>query len=182
MLHGTKPLGLHVNVSGLEVAQRGYASGVKRMLEASRTDPTQITLELTENVLIERISEALPNLLELRQAGVQISIDDFGTGYSSLSALQELPIHEIKVDRSFVNRMDDGRSGQEVVRAIVGLGRTLGKRVVVEGIESVAQLDRLVKLRCDRGQGFLLAHPSPADRVTSIITETRRCAAVRPAA
>ena len=162
-------LSLHVNVSGLQVAQPGYAKAVRRILEATQIEPDQITLELTENVLIERLPVALPNLVELRNAGVQISIDDFGTGYSSLSALHELPIDEIKVDRSFVTRMERGRSGEEVVRAVVSLAQALGKRVVVEGIETSHQLDRLVDLHCDRGQGFLLAHPSTPDVVASLL-------------
>jgi len=162
-------ISLHVNVSGLQMAQRGYANTVKRTLEAAQIQPAQLTLELTENVLIERLPAALPNLAELRKAGVHISIDDFGTGYSSLSALHELPVDEIKVDRSFVTRMERGRSGEEVVRAVVGLARALGKRVVVEGIETCHQLDRLVELRCDRGQGFLLAYPSPPDVVESVL-------------
>ena len=162
-------LSLHVNVSGLQIAQQGYANSVRRTLEAAQIHPSQITLELTENVLIERLPVALPNLVELRNAGVQISIDDFGTGYSSLSALHELPIDEIKVDRSFVTRMERGRSGEEVVRAVVSLAQALGKRVVVEGIETCHQLDRLIDLQCDRGQGFLLAHPSSPEVVEPLL-------------
>jgi diguanylate cyclase (GGDEF)-like protein/PAS domain S-box-containing protein len=162
-------LSLHVNVSGLQMAQRGYANAVRRILDAAQIDPSRLTLELTENVLIERLPVALPNLLELRDAGVQISIDDFGTGYSSLSALHELPIDEIKIDRSFVTRLERGPGGGEVVRAVIGLAQALGKRVVVEGIETRRQLDTLVELHCDRGQGFLLAPPSPPDTVASVL-------------
>jgi diguanylate cyclase (GGDEF)-like protein/PAS domain S-box-containing protein len=164
---------LHVNVSGLQIAQQGYAQLVVRMLEAAGMEPSQLTIELTENVLIERLSVALPNLVELCKAGVRTSIDDFGTGYSSLSALHELPIDEIKVDRSFLTRMERGKSGEEVIRAVVGLAQALGKEVVVEGIETRQQLDRLLDLRCDMGQGFLLARPACADVVGSRLAHRR---------
>ncbi|TMH56358.1 MAG: EAL domain-containing protein, partial [Betaproteobacteria bacterium] len=132
-----------------------------------------VTLEVTESVLIEKLTGALPNLLSLRDAGVQISIDDFGTGYSSLSALQELPIGEIKVDRSFLRRMGGGGNGEEVVRAIVAMGAALGKRVIAEGIETEAQLDTLIGLDCAKGQGFLLAHPMPHGDVELMMKELR---------
>ena len=90
-------LSLHVNVSGLQLAQQGYANSVRQILEAAQVDADQLTLELTENVLIERLPFALPNLMELRNAGVQISIDDFGTGYSSLAYLKRLPVDELKL-------------------------------------------------------------------------------------
>jgi diguanylate cyclase (GGDEF)-like protein/PAS domain S-box-containing protein len=167
--HGAMPacerISLHVNVSGMQLAQQGYANSVRRILEATQIHPSKLTLELTENVLIERLPVAMPNLVELRAAGVRVSIDDFGTGYSSLSALHDLPIDEIKVDRSFVTRMDQRCSGDKVVRAVVAIARALRKQVVVEGIETCEQLDRVIDLDCDRVQGFLLGRPAPPDVV-----------------
>ncbi len=158
---GAGMLELHVNVSGMQLSRPGYASRVKQIVTGYGLDPRQVTLELTESVLIERLSAALPNLLQLRDFGVRISIDDFGTGYSSLSVLQDLPIAEIKVDRTFVTRMGGG-DGEEVVRAIIALGRSLGKRVIAEGIETTPQLDQLVRMGCDHGQGYLLGCPMSA--------------------
>ncbi len=155
---GIGMLDLHVNVSGMQLSRPGYASRVKQIIAAFELHPEQVTLELTESVLIEKLSAALPNLLELREIGVRISIDDFGTGYSSLSVLQDLPIGEIKIDRTFVTRLANG-GGDEVVRAIIALGRSLGKRVIAEGIESAPQLDQLIRLGCEHGQGFLLGRP-----------------------
>jgi diguanylate cyclase len=117
------------------------------------------------------VSAALVHLDEIRRMGVEVSIDDFGTGYSSLSMLQDLPIGEIKVDRSFVRRLGNGGEGEEVVRAILALGRTLGKRVVAEGIETEEQLQQLLRLECDQGQGFLLAEPTSAGGVQSVIRD-----------
>ena len=95
----------------------------------------------------------------LRDAGLQISIDDFGTGYSSFSSMCDLPIAEIKIDRSFVTRMARGSEGEEVVRAIVAMGRAMGKRIVAEGIETELQCKLLTDLGCDGGQGYLFARP-----------------------
>jgi EAL domain-containing protein (putative c-di-GMP-specific phosphodiesterase class I) len=97
--------------------------------------------------------------MQLRETGVQISVDDFGTSYSSFSVLHDLPIGEIKVDRSFVSRIGESGEGEEVVRAIVAMGRALGKRVVAEGIETDVQRAVLIELGCTRGQGFLLSSP-----------------------
>jgi EAL domain-containing protein (putative c-di-GMP-specific phosphodiesterase class I) len=169
---------LNVNVSGVQLTQPGFAIHAQRVIADSGICPADVTLEVTESVLIEKLSGALPNLLSLRDAGVQISIDDFGTGYSSLSTLQDLPIGEIKVDRSFLRRMSGGGNGEEVVRAIVAMGAALGKRVIAEGIETEAQLDTLVELDCAKGQGFLLAHPMPHGDVELMMKELRavRCA------
>ena len=169
---------LNVNVSGVQLTQPGFAIHAQRVITESGICPADVTLEVTESVLMEKLSGALPNLLSLRDAGVQISIDDFGTGYSSLSALQDLPIGEIKVDRSFLRRMSGGGNGEEVVRAIVALGAALGKRVIAEGIETEAQLDTLVELDCAKGQGFLLAHPMPHGDFALMMKELQaeRCA------
>jgi EAL domain-containing protein (putative c-di-GMP-specific phosphodiesterase class I) len=146
---------------------------MKQIISTCGAAPEHITLELTESVLIERLSAALPNLLQMRDMGMRISIDDFGTGYSSLSALQDLPISEIKIDRSFVRRMGAGESGgEEVVSAIIALGRSMDKRVIGEGIETAAQYDQLLKLGCERGQGFLLGRPMNADSAVNIARES----------
>jgi len=166
-------LRLHVNVSGVQLSQPGCASRMKQIINGSGASPDQLTLELTESVLIERLSAALPNLLQLRDMGTRISIDDFGTGYSSLSALQDLPIGEIKIDRSFVHRMGTGETGgEEVVNAIIALGRSLDKRVIAEGIETSSQCDRLIKMGCERGQGYLLGRPMAADYAENVARDS----------
>ena len=168
---GGEHLSLHVNVSGIQLSQPDFSVRVQHAIAAAGIEPSRLTLELTESVLIEKVSAALAHLDEIRRMGVEVSIDDFGTGYSSLSMLQDLPIGEIKVDRSFVRRLGDGGEGEEVVRAILALGRTLGKRVVAEGIETEEQLEQLLRLECDRGQGFLLAQPAPAAAVQEMIQD-----------
>jgi len=153
---------LNVNVSGVQLTQPGFAIHAQRVITESGICPADVTLEVTESVLMEKLSGALPNLLSLRDAGVQISIDDFGTGYSSLSALQDLPIGEIKVDRSFLRRMSGGGNGEEVVRAIVAMGAALGKRVIAENRDrSAARHAGPTRLR--QGPG-VLARASDAPR------------------
>ena len=115
-------------------------------------------------MLIDGLSVALPNLRQLRDAGLHISIDDFGTGYSSFSSMCDLPIGEIKIDRSFVTRMARGSEGEEVVRAIIAMGRAMGKRIVAEGIETELQYRKLLELGCDGGQGYLFARPLAPSR------------------
>jgi EAL domain-containing protein (putative c-di-GMP-specific phosphodiesterase class I) len=111
---------------------------------------------------MSRLEGALPVLGELQRLGVALAIDDFGTGYSSLSHLSTLPIDCLKIDRSFVNRLEAGTKEAAVVRSIVLLGSSLGKAVVAEGIETAAQLEQLREMGCRYGQGFLLAKPMPA--------------------
>ena len=118
---------------------------------------------MTESVLVEKLAVALPHLETLRAFGVKISIDDFGTGYSSFSMLGKLPIHVIKIDGSFVASIGRDPNGEAIVAGILALGKTLDKTMVAEGIETEAQLQRLIDLDCERGQGFLLARPAAAD-------------------
>jgi diguanylate cyclase (GGDEF)-like protein/PAS domain S-box-containing protein len=169
---GCDALSLHVNVSAVQLAQPDFSVRVQHAIAAAGIEPSQLTLELTESVLIHKVSAVLQQLDDVRKMGVDVSIDDFGTGYSSLSMLQDLPIGEIKIDRSFVRRLGSGGEGEEVVRAIVALGRTLGKRVVAEGIETEEQLELLLGLECDRGQGFLLAQPTRPDDVHAMIRKS----------
>ncbi|HLL10313.1 MAG TPA: EAL domain-containing protein, partial [Rubrivivax sp.] len=114
---------------------------------------------------------ALPVLRELRRLGVGLAIDDFGTGYSSLSHLSSLPIDCLKIDRSFVSRLNSSANEAAVVRSIILLGSSLGKRVVAEGIETAVQLNALREMGCRLGQGFLLARPlTPSDAAALLAT------------
>jgi len=119
-----------------------------------------IQVEITERDLLEDPVEATERLLQLRAHGIEVSIDDFGTGYSSLSMIRGLPINELKVDRSFMNDLADGDT--TLVRSIIELGHNLGVRVVAEGVETPAMLERITALGCDRAQGFLIARPMGA--------------------
>ena len=110
-------------------------------------------------------------MTQLRELGVGLSIDDFGTGYSSLSCLSELPIDSLKIDRSFVHRLQGSAESSEIVRAILTLGSSLGKQVIAEGVESEAQLARLEQLECGHGQGYLMAEPLSAREAAALFTD-----------
>jgi EAL domain-containing protein (putative c-di-GMP-specific phosphodiesterase class I) len=152
-------LGMSVNVSSLQLSHPDFVSQVGRALQAAEMRPSQLTLEVTESVLMNGIENAVTTLTALRQMGVTLSIDDFGTGYSSLSYLATLPIDALKIDRSFIDRMSREAEGSEIVKAIFKLGQSLSKQVYAEGIETATQLALLQELGCEFGQGFLLSRP-----------------------
>ena len=152
-------LTMQINISGSDIAHSGFVNRITRALVEARLLPHHLTLELTENILMERLEGALPMLTELRALGIGLSVDDFGTGYSSLAHLSTLPIDSLKIDRSFVRDLQQGSKESAVVRAIVLLGNSLGKAIIAEGIETDAQLKQLREMGCGLGQGFHLARP-----------------------
>ncbi|WP_326534782.1 EAL domain-containing protein [Pseudorhodoferax sp.] len=158
-------LGMHVNVSGRDLAWPGLVEHVKSVLLRHQLEPQHLTLEITETMLMSRLDVALEALSRLREIGVKFSIDDFGTGYSSLAYLSTLPIDSLKIDRSFVMGMMDKPQNIEIVRAVMDLGRSLGKRVIAEGIETAEQLAVLRELGVPIGQGYLLSRPLAAEQV-----------------
>ncbi len=166
-------LTMNVNVSGFDIGHPAFAARVARAIVESGLQARCLTLELTENILMARLEGALPALLELRQLGVGLAVDDFGTGYSSLAHLATLPIDVLKIDRSFVHRLEVGSNEAAVVRSIVLLGSSLGKQVVAEGIETESQLEQLRAMGCRFGQGYLLGRPLAATE-----TEHRLAAAM----
>ena len=169
-------LTMQVNVSGNDIAHSSFAQRVTRAIVAARLQPSQLTLELTENVLMDRVDGAVDTLTRLRDLGVGLSIDDFGTGYSSLSYLSTLPIDSLKIDASFVRGMRNGSKEAEVVRAIVTLGASLGKSVIAEGIETESQFDQLRGMGCESGQGYHLSRPLAVENVELLLDriETER--------
>lgn len=122
----------------------------------------------TEDTLVRDATAACEHLEEIRALGVRIAIDDFGTGYASLTNLQRMPVDILKIDRSFVAALDDGRhQARELLQAILGVGRSLSLAVVAEGIEQHTQLAALEEMGCQMAQGFLLGIPSPAEVIES---------------
>ena len=162
-------LTMNVNVSGHDISHPAFVARITRAIVETGLKPAHLCIELTEDILMSRLEGALPMLRELRRMGVTLAIDDFGTGYSSLSHLSTLPIDCLKIDRSFVSRLDAGSNEAAVVRSIVLLGNSLGKAVVAEGIETEVQLQQLQDMGCEMGQGYWLARPSPAAEVSLLL-------------
>jgi diguanylate cyclase (GGDEF)-like protein/PAS domain S-box-containing protein len=163
------PLGLHVNISGRDLARASLVSHVRQVLELHEVPASALTLEITETTLMGRLDEALQTMGQLRELGVRFSIDDFGTGYSSLSYLSTLPIDSLKIDRSFVMGLHDKPQNVEIVRAVLNLGMSLGRRVIAEGIETPRQLSALRELGVPVGQGYLLSRPLRAEQVQELL-------------
>ncbi|HUZ83100.1 MAG TPA: EAL domain-containing protein [Gaiellales bacterium] len=164
------PLGVFVNVSARELAVPGYAAFVRATLAEHGLDSSRIALELTERILVDEHDSTIgQTLTELVDAGVSVILDDFGTGYSALASLMHFPLAGLKIDRLFIRPIQDAGDEAPIARAVEGLGRALGMRVIAEGIETTVQLDYLRKLGCEAGQGHLLARPQPADAITMLL-------------
>lgn len=155
-------LNIAVNVSALQLAEPGFARLVGEALDASGIRADRLWLEITESALMRDPDEAVLVLQALRDLGVHWEIDDFGTGYSSLSYLQRFPVETLKIDRSFVDGLDHRAEGVAIVRAIIGLGESLGLSVIAEGVERTAEAVKLQSLGCNLAQGYLYGRPLPA--------------------
>jgi EAL domain-containing protein (putative c-di-GMP-specific phosphodiesterase class I) len=155
------PTSVAVNVSTRTLLDGGFADRVLAHLAAHRTPPALLGLEITETTIMEDPDRALAVLTRLSDAGVRLSIDDFGTGYSSLAYLKSLPVHELKIDRSFVAGMTTSERDRVIVDSTVALGRRLGLDVVAEGVEDEGTRAALGDLGCELAQGFLFSRPVP---------------------
>jgi PAS domain S-box-containing protein/diguanylate cyclase (GGDEF)-like protein len=158
-----RPLRFSVNVSATEFLHRDMAEILGRILRQVDADPSSLTLEITESVLLENTPHVLEAFRRLRDLGVGLSVDDFGTGYSSLRLIETFPVTEIKIDRSFVSDIAASPSKAVIVRSIIELGRSLGLAVVAEGIENEAQRTLLAGMGCPIGQGYLFGRPADGE-------------------
>jgi EAL domain-containing protein (putative c-di-GMP-specific phosphodiesterase class I) len=147
-----------VNVSAMQLREPEFAAVVEGALARAGLEARALQLELTESTLIGG-GDATDEIGRIRQLGVRISIDDFGTKYSSLSYLAHLPIDELKIDKSFIDRLVDDQSYRAIVSAILAIGRSLSLPVTAEGVETEAQLVELHRLGCETVQGFYFAEP-----------------------
>ena len=166
------PLTMAVNVSSRQLCAPDFAGVVKDVLDRHRLAPAQLCLELTETAQLLDMTEARDALADLARLGVHIALDDFGTGYSSLAHLMQFPANVLKIDRSFVNQLETEGRGREIVAAVTAMGHVLGMTVVAEGIETTGQLDRLIALGCDQGQGYLLARPLRPEVLAPLLDQT----------
>ena len=166
------PLTMSVNLSGKQFVQPDLIEQIERVLEETRLDPTTLRLEITESVVVENVEAASEMLRRLRMLGVGLSIDDFGTGYSSLSSLHRFPISTLKIDASFVSRMNGNNENTEIVRTIMSLAGNLGMDVTAEGVETLEQVTKLRTFGCDQGQGFFFSRPIPARDVETLLRDT----------
>ena len=175
----TLPPTVHVNLSPRQFAEPHLIDLVAGALADTGTDPDRLCLEVTERALSANPASAATTLKRLSALGVRVSVDDFGTGSSSLASLQYLPLSSLKIDRSFVARLDLDPSDDAMVAAVIGLGHTLGLTVIAEGVETPAQLAKLDRLGCDYAQGHLFARPGPPPASASSSATTAAGSRVR---
>ena len=152
-----------VNLSAVQLRDPSLLEQLETTLKARRTQPRMIELELTESLLMENVDSNIALFHALKALGIVLSIDDFGTGYSSLSYLNRFPIDKLKIDQSFVRDMLDDTNDLAITRAIIGLGHTLGLKVVAEGVEHIEEKQMLAAAGCDELQGYLFSRPLPED-------------------
>lgn len=161
-----------VNISARCLQDRSLRQSVESALSAARLSASDLVLEITESAVMADPARAMATLTGLQEMGVALSIDDFGTGYSSMAYLKRLPVHEIKIDRSFVMEMKPGNNDHLIVRAIVDLAHNLRLRCVAEGVETEAAWYELLSAGCDLAQGYFMAKPMPEDKLLDWLQQT----------
>ena len=167
-------LSVAVNLSVRNLLDRNLPSAVDRVLAEHHLPPEALQLEITESMVMSDPERVLATVTRLNALGVRLSVDDFGTGYSSLVNLRQMPIDELKIDRSFVSPMLRGESDLIIVRSTINLGHDLGLRVIAEGVEDEPTLARLARLGCDLAQGYHVSRPLPATGFTDWLNEDVR--------
>jgi predicted signal transduction protein with EAL and GGDEF domain len=163
---GLKRLHISVNLSAQQFKHQSIREDITSALVDSELDPQYLVLEITESILMQNTDATVAILRELSDMGLRIAMDDFGTGYSSLSYLRRLPLHLLKIDRSFIRDVDTNPDDAAIAKAIVAMAHSLKLTVLAEGVETQEQMIFLRNLQCDGMQGFLLSRPVPADEAS----------------
>ncbi|MBW4487396.1 MAG: diguanylate cyclase [Trichocoleus desertorum ATA4-8-CV12] len=170
-LAGIPPIQIAVNLSAQQFQQPDLSTTIAQILQVAEMEAGYLELEITENTAIQDYNQTLATLRQLSQAGIRIAIDDFGMGYSSLNTLRQLPIHTLKVDKSFIRDALSDASGAAIVKAITALGKGLNLPVIAEGVETKEQLEFLRAIQCERIQGYLISRPLASDAMTHWLLE-----------
>ncbi|QKS30629.1 MAG: EAL domain-containing protein [Candidatus Accumulibacter similis] len=159
----SQELAISVNLSAAQLHDPDLLVTLRRAIAEHGVNPAMIELELTESLLMEDVTLTIDLLQAIKALGISLSVDDFGTGYSSLNYLHRFPIDKLKIDQSFVRNMLDDPDDLAITKAVIGLGHTLGLRVVAEGVEQTEEMRVLAAAGCDELQGYLFGKPMPAD-------------------
>ena len=159
---GLPPLCISVNISAIDFRQRDFVDNLVAILKQTDMQPHLLELEITESVLMQNVEETVKTLHTIKAMGVRLALDDFGTGYSSLSYLRRFPIDVLKIDQSFVRGLNVNNQDEQLISAIIGMGRSLELTIIAEGVETLDQLSFLQAQLCEEGQGFLFSKAVPA--------------------
>jgi EAL domain-containing protein (putative c-di-GMP-specific phosphodiesterase class I) len=168
--HGEKPLTMSVNISSVQLSYQDFVEQVEEIIRESDINPTNLTFEITERMIVEDNLIATRVISRLRELGVRVHLDDFGTGYSALNYLQRYPIDILKIDRDFIGKIDENGESVEIIKAILNLARDLNMSVIAEGIETEYQFDLLKGLNCQFGQGYYFAKPMEPEGIETMLT------------
>ncbi len=163
-----EPITVAINLSSRQFIHNNLLNSINHLLKKTKCDPTWITLEITESLLLSDSAHITKALKTLDKMGFRISLDDFGTGYSALSYLSKFPVSEIKIDQSFVQGIADNNDHRLIVQAIISMAKSLNKELVAEGVETVDQAEYLRGCNCNVVQGFLFSKPKPFDEIDVI--------------
>ena len=157
----TRELTLAVNVSARQFRQPDFVKQVSDIIAQSLINPARFKIELTESTVLDNVADTITKMHALRKIGVHFSMDDFGTGYSSLAYLTQLPLDQLKIDKSFVHNIGTKSTDATIIQTIIGMAHNLGIEVIAEGVETYAQRDFLAEAGCMLYQGYLFGHPVP---------------------
>ncbi len=163
------PVRVAVNMSARAICHPGIADTVRQILLETGLAPSRLEIEVTETALIHDLNRALHNLRQIKACGVAIAMDDFGTGYSSLSLLNSFPFDKIKIDRSFIQGVSTSERASSIFRAVVSMSKALQVPVLVEGVETVEQLNFARQNECDEVQGYYHGRPMPERQASSLL-------------
>jgi EAL domain-containing protein (putative c-di-GMP-specific phosphodiesterase class I) len=162
-------LKLSVNVSAKQFHQENFLQQVEGIIKHHRINPSLLSLELTESMLLGDTEATINSMNQLRMLGVNFELDDFGTGYSSLQYLKKLPLHQLKIDQSFVRDITEDVNDRALVATIITLSHSLGLKVIAEGVETAEQLQFLKDNDCDNFQGYYLSKPLPIEEFEALL-------------
>ena len=162
---------ISVNISVKHLLKNSFIDDVKGILETYDVAAEHIEIEITESIMIDSVERALDRIEEVRKLGIMVAIDDFGTGYSSLSYLNSFPANLLKIDKSFIDVMNQAESNKKYVASIISIGHVLGLEVISEGVESEDQLETLKEIGCDYIQGFIWGRPMPPEEAAKLIAQ-----------
>lgn len=163
-----------VNVSGVQVQRSNFADTVYGILVETGCDPDMLELEITESVVMNNTEYVISVFERIKEPGVRLAIDDFGTGYSSLSYLKRLPLDKLKIDQSFVRDLTHDPDDKAIAGAVIALARSLGLKVIAEGVETQEQVDMLIEMGCDDVQGYLYGKPIPALQFATVLMRDKQ--------
>ena len=170
---GLAPIRVSVNLSALQIRQRGFIRVVSRVLEQTGLAPGHLELEVTESLLMAHTDEVVRTLAEIKAMGIHLAIDDFGTGYSSLNYLKRLPVDKLKIDGSFLKDVPHDVGNRSITLAVIAMARNMGLRVIAEGVENAEQLEFLRAHDCDEIQGYYFSRPVGPEALAQVLREHR---------